>query len=259
MTLGKKMKTVHYEINNEKNAKSIRVSLITDLHSCLYGEDQKELLNAVFQQQPDIVLFGGDIIDEVLPQKNAFIVLEVLSKKYPCFLVSGNHEYRKGNINAIKKTIANFGITILEGICKTITINNQSINICGIDDADVGEKAMLEQLSNVNETAESSLFTILLAHRPEYIDYYLKYSFDLILCGHAHGGQWRLPGLINGLYAPNQGCFPKYAGGQYKFEKSMFIISRGLAKEKTIVPRIFNRPELVIIDIISHKKTQRLQ
>lgn len=72
----------------------------------------------------------------------------------------------------------------------------------------------------------------------------------MILSGHAHGGQWIIPGILNGFYAPNQGFFPEYAGGLYKFDKKIFIVSRGLAKWSTsIIPRIFNPPELVIIDI----------
>ena len=70
-----------------------------------------------------------------------------------------------------------------------------------------------------------------------------------MLCGHAHGGQWRIPGILNGLYCPGEGLFPEYAGGLYEKDGTVMIVSRGLAKESNIVPRIFNRPELVIIDI----------
>ena len=72
-------------------------------------------------------------------------------------------------------------------------------------------------------------------------------DFDLVLCGHAHGGQVRIPGLVNGLYAPGQGIFPKYAGGAYKLDKGSMIVSRGLAKSN--LPRVFNRPELVVITL----------
>ena len=90
---------------------------------------------------------------------------------------------------------------------------------------------------------------MLLTHRPELIDKYNEYNFDLILSGHAHGGQWRIPFILNGLIAPNQGLLPKYTGGLYKFGNNNMIVSRGLARESTIIPRLFNRPELVIIDI----------
>lgn len=89
----------------------------------------------------------------------------------------------------------------------------------------------------------------MLAHRPEYFPLYAKMGFDMALCGHAHGGQWRLPSLINGIYAPNQGFLPEYAGGIYHSAATTMIVSRGLARESTRIPRLFNRPELVIIDL----------
>ncbi len=91
---------------------------------------------------------------------------------------------------------------------------------------------------------------MLLVHRPENYADYRKYAFDLVLCGHAHGGQWRIPGILNGLYAPSQGLFPKYAGGYYNEESVPMIVSRGLARESTIVPRFYNPPELVIVDLV---------
>ena len=78
---------------------------------------------------------------------------------------------------------------------------------------------------------------------------YAGSGFDLVLAGHAHGGQWRLPGLINGVLAPNQGFFPSYAGGRYELGNTTLIVSRGLARESTRVPRLFNRPELVVVDV----------
>ncbi len=92
-------------------------------------------------------------------------------------------------------------------------------------------------------------YTILLSHRPEPFRFYACYGFDLALCGHAHGGQWRIPGLLNGLYAPHQGLFPKYAGGRYLKGGTTMIVSRGLARENTRVPRFYDPPELVIVDL----------
>ncbi|MCI6317034.1 MAG: hypothetical protein MR877_07735 [Spirochaetia bacterium] len=80
---------------------------------------------------------------------------------------------------------------------------------------------------------------------------YLSYDYDLILAGHAHGGQWKLPFAKNGLYAPMQGLFPKYSGGLYDFKKqgSVLIVSRGLSHQIPNIPRFFNPPELVVIEI----------
>ena len=85
--------------------------------------------------------------------------------------------------------------------------------------------------------------------RCAWVEAYRGRGFDLILAGHAHGGQWRLPGVVNGLLAPDQGLFPPYAGWRYELEGGTLIVSRGLARESTRVPRVFNRPELVIIDV----------
>ena len=118
-----------------------------------------------------------------------------------------------------------------------------------MDDPAAGEAAWRNQLERAAAQADPDFFTILLTHRPERVEAYQGRGFDLILAGHAHGGQWRLPGVVNGLLAPDQGLFPAYAGGRYELEGSTLIVSRGLARESTRVPRIFNRPELVIIDV----------
>ena len=102
----------------------------------------------------------------------------------------------------------------------------------------------------MRKASENGNYTILLSHRPEFFELYAAQGFDLALCGHAHGGQFRIPGILNGLYAPNQGFFPKYAGGEYHKKRTVMIVSRGLARESTRVPRFYNRPELVIIDIV---------
>lgn len=240
----------YYEIESNKITDPVRVAFVADLHSCYYGAGQTELLRSIDEQQPDIILFGGDIVDDKLPYENAVAVLKSLSEKYPCYYVSGNHEYWSGEIDTIKQMIAGYGIHILEGQSETVAINEQSINICGVDDAEIGESNFMQQILNAEGQIDPALFTIFMAHRPEYIDTYLQYDFNLILSGHAHGGQWRIPGILNGFLAPNQGFFPKYAGGLYEFSDKTFIVSRGLAKESTRIPRIFNPPELVIVDIV---------
>lgn len=246
----KKLTVSYYEVKSNKISENVRIAFITDLHSCYYGEGQKELLTCIDEQQPDVVLFGGDIVDDVLPPENAVTVLKAAAEKYPCYYVSGNHEYRSGRIAAIKRMIAGYGIEVLEGQSKAAAVKKQTINICGVDDAKIGDAKFMQQIENAEGQADPALFTIFMAHRPEYIDNYLRHDFDLILSGHAHGGQWRIPGILSGFLAPNQGFFPKYAGGIYEFGDKTFIVSRGLARESTRVPRIFNPPELVVIDII---------
>ena len=100
------------------------------------------------------------------------------------------------------------------------------------------------------ESAENrEEYKILLSHRPEVFDTYVEKKMNLVLCGHAHGGQFRLP-LIGGMIAPNQGLFPKYDGGIYEKESTTMVVSRGIGN--SIIPvRFNNRPEVVMI--VLHK------
>lgn len=252
-----RLKTVFYEVETDKISAPVRVALLTDLHSCWYGKNQKNLVKAVQKQNPDIVLLGGDIFDDKISYDNAEIAVHQLAELYPCYYVTGNHEYWSNDIETILNILKDCGVTVLSGDCDVIEVNGQILNICGVDDPDVTLYVMEgipieQQLVRAKEaalTVGAEHYTILLSHRPELLELYQKYNFDLVLSGHAHGGQWRIPGLLNGLLAPNQGLFPKYAGGRYDYETGILLVSRGLARESTPVPRIFNRPELVIIDI----------
>ncbi len=252
--LDNRLKVRIYTIDSEKIDEEIKVVLLTDLHSCSYGENQGDLIAAINSENPDLILLGGDIYDDEMPNENTSIVLESIADKYPCYYVTGNHEYWTNDIESILDLFRGYGITVLEGTYDTLEIRGQEINICGVSDSDNvyytdSDYSIYKQLDDLSEVHENGNYTILLAHRPEHIERYRQYNFDLVLSGHAHGGQWRLPGVINGLYAPNQGLFPEYAGGQYDFEELTFIVSRGLAKESTRIPRIFNQPELVVIEL----------
>jgi hypothetical protein len=95
--------------------------------------------------------------------------------------------------------------------------------------------------------SEDGAYTVLLSHRPELFDAYAANGIDLALCGHAHGGQIRLP-LIGGLFVPNQGLSPKYSEGVHEKGQTKMAVSRGLGN--SIAPvRINNRPELVVITL----------
>jgi len=245
-----------YDIDAPEISSPVRIALITDLHSCRYGEGQKKLIEAVRAQDPDLILLGGDIFDDVRDDENTELFLAGIADDFPCYYVTGNHEYWSGSENfAVKMDILKkYGVPVLSGECETLEINGETLNICGVDDPDAsmisGHSASLPaQLDAAADAVQNDAFTVLLSHRPEYFDLYQTYDFDLVLSGHAHGGQWRIPGLLNGLFAPNQGLFPKYAGGKYVENDTIMIVSRGLARESTRIPRIFNRPELVIVEI----------
>lgn len=250
----------HYEIETEKVSTPVRIALITDLHSCKYGDNEEKLISAIEQQQPDIIALCGDFFDDERPDDNSEALLQGIADKYPCFYVTGNHECWSSSEEYTEKMniLNSYGVHILSGNMETIDVNGQNINICGVDDPEAiipggstpAADTFEEQLKCLEALPENDNFTILLSHRPERFEDYDSSCFDLVLCGHAHGGQWRIPGILNGLYAPNQGFFPEYAGGKYVRDDMTMIVSRGLARESTRIPRFYNRPELVVIDIL---------
>lgn len=241
------IKIQRYTVESDKISSNIRIALVTDTHSCRC----RHLTEYIYREKPDLILLGGDIFDDELPDDNAIKFLEEISGSFPCYYVAGNHEFWSGEkafaskMNVIEKC----GIRRLIGETVSLSVNGQTFNLCGIDDPDTFSDDYENQLKNANDSSRNGLYTILLAHRPERMPEYRQYDFDLVLAGHAHGGQWRIPFLLNGLYTPFEGIFPKYAGGEYNENGTKMIVSRGLAVETTLIPRIYNRPELVIIDL----------
>ena len=251
VALNDSLTTRLYEVRSEKVREPVRLVLLTDLHSCAYGAGQRKLLDAVEAQHPDLVLLGGDIVDDdpSLDEENAWTVVRALAERYPTFYVTGNHEFWGGRPEELKRRMEAYGATVLEGACETVIFQGQPLGICGVDDPAVGEESWEVQLDRAAAEADPDYFNILLTHRPERVDRYEGRGFDLVLAGHTHGGQWRIPGLLNGLLAPNQGFFPQYAGGRYQIGESALIISRGLARESTRIPRLFDPPE-VVVDVL---------
>jgi len=251
----------NYQLASDKIQNPVRIILITDLHSCYYGKNQQRLLQAIDAQNPDMIALAGDIFDDQLPDENTQIVLEAVSEKYPCYYVTGNHEgwCTKEKFQKNMQFLKDHDIIILAGKSEQLEIADQKLFISGIDDPDClayseNKNSTEKQMQELNPDIQNHTYQILLSHRPELFPEYQNLNFDLILCGHAHGGQWRIPYLLNGLYAPNQGLFPEYAGGLYQSDQVTMIVSRGLARESTKIPRFYNRPELVVIDLEAESK-----
>lgn len=248
-----------YTLRTEKLTAPVRLAVLADLHSTVFGDKQEKLIALLRSQSPDAVLIPGDVVDDEKPFTGAQELLSVIGKEYPCYYVSGNHEYWTGRISEIKAMLTAYGVTVLEGSGSLLRVQGQTLRICGVDDPDG-----FESLSYITDHRESDtwqgqfdachsmtgdgLYTVLLSHRPELYETFRNSGFDLVLSGHAHGGQVRIPLLMNGLFAPNQGYFPKYAGGAYPLGSTTMIVSRGLTKNK--LPRVFNPPELVIVTLV---------
>lgn len=247
------LKLVTYEFNDVGfiGNQPLTIALITDLHACYYGNNQAWLIDALAQKQPDVILLGGDIYDDKMSFDNSDELLSQLPAIAPTYYVDGNHEnwLPKSDYDKVMHKIHAHGVELIHG--KSIPLPSSNVVIHGVSDPDGG--GFDRDLKKVAANLNSDKVNVLLTHRPERIEKYRAHRFDMILTGHAHGGQWRVPFLINGVFAPNQGIFPSYAGGLYEFYddeiSTKFIVSRGLARESTKVPRLFNRPELIFITL----------
>ena len=230
-----------------------RIAQVSDLHNAEFGDRNQRLLEMLREAEPDMIAITGDLIDS--RKTNIAVALaftEEAVKFAPCYYVSGNHEARVPEYRELKAGLEAAGVTVLDDAQVKIETSGESITVIGVNDpsfhADylTGDAAVIDQ--KLSELAtEDTGFTILLSHRPELFDTYVAHDMDLVLTGHAHGGQFRLP-LIGGLVAPNQGLFPKYDAGLYSEGSTNMIVSRGLGN--SIIPfRFNNRPEVVLIEL----------
>lgn len=243
-----KLNIANHTLQTEKFTKPVRIVMLSDLHASIYGDNQIDLIRAVKAQKPDIIIFAGDILVEDMPHLASIMLLEGIKDICPCYAAAGNHELKTDDKTACKKIFRSYGVTVVESENHTITINGQTIDICGLEDPFAGEKEFRRQIE-VLKNFKTDNFSLLISHHAEFAELYKKMNFDLIFSGHAHGGQWRIPFILNGVFAPDQGFFPKYAGGVYTYNNTTQIVGRGLVKFY-IIPRVFNRPELVVVDVV---------
>ena len=244
------------KITNDKIPQSFegfRIAQVSDLHNAELGKDNNKLIEKLNECEPDIIVLTGDLIDS--NHTNLEVALSFARqavKIAPCYFVTGNHEAWVGSqYEELRTSLENAGVTVLQDEAIELNYGDECIQLIGLNDPDFSERdsflseSILEtKLSEINI---SNGFTILLSHRPEYFNVYQNKNIDLVLSGHAHGGQFRLP-FLGGVIAPNQGFFPKYDAGIYTENGTTMIVSRGIGN--SIIPvRINNRPEIVIIEL----------
>lgn len=231
----------------------LRFVVVADLHSGSFGDRQQSILAEIRRLHPDYILLPGDIVDDRFPAAPAWTFLQEVASVAPCYYTPGNHEYRTRQMPAILARIRACGVLPLLDETRLLETPAGPLLLAGCEDA---EKTRFDPHYHFPEAlrtafvsvAEHPAYTILLAHRPEYYLLYQLLGFDLVLSGHAHGGQVRIPYLLNGVFSPGQGLFPRHAGGYYQHGHTEHIVSRGVAVFPYI-PRIFNPPEIVVVDV----------
>ena len=231
-----------------------RIAHVSDLHNVEMGEDNEKLLNMLREVKPNIIAITGDIIDS----RNTDIDVALQFTKdameiAPCYYVTGNHEARASEFDKLKEGMIELGVAVLEDGCIELEQSGKTITLLGVNDPSFqtdylfGDSKTVMQSKLQEIINEEETYTILLSHRPELFEVYRESKVDLVLSGHAHGGQFRLP-FVGGLVAPNQGLFPKYDAGLYTEDNTNMIVSRGIGN--SILPfRFNNRPEVILIEL----------
>lgn len=232
-----------------------RILHISDLHNTCFGYHQRQLIKAINDAQPDCIVITGDLLDKRRTTAEHMEpirwLMEAIKDSYPIFYVPGNHEGTSRHYPYLRNYLLQNRVYVLENKRAKITRNNESIAICGIKDPKFypqrnDEEAFLADLQTL-KNACGDMYSILLSHRPERIALYYQCGFHLAFCGHAHGGQFRLP-AIGSVYAPNQGFLPCYVDGQYNQGTTTMIVSRGLGNSR-LPQRIHNRPQLIMVTL----------
>lgn len=223
-----------------------RIAHVSDLHNTEMGRGNETLLGLLKSAQPDIIAITGDLIDRRrtdLDVAEAFVSEAV--KIAPCYYVTGNHEgyTAAGVYEELEQRMLAAGVHVLRGKAVSLERQGETISLLGMEDP-----AFTDGFAVLPEQAEfPGEYRILLSHRPELFSQYCSAQIDLVLCGHAHGGQIRLP-FIGGLIAPGQGLFPEYDAGLYTEGRTHMVVSRGIGN--SLFPlRFNNRPEVVIIEL----------
>lgn len=228
-----------------------KIAHVSDLHNNDWGE---KLIKKIQGESPDIIVITGDLVDSRKTDFDiAMAFIQDAKNIAPIYYVTGNHEARLDDYYLLNERLEKANVNMMDDQSLLLEKGQEKIQILGIQDPDFVEKMTGGGIqgeivsAKAKELLKQDYFNILLNHRPEHFERYVELGVDLVLTGHAHGGQFRLP-FIGGIIAPNQGFFPEYTAGVYKEENTAMVVSRGLGH--SIIPfRINNMPELVIIEL----------
>lgn len=229
--------------------KSFRILQISDLHNKKFHKNNDYIISKIKILNPDIIVITGDIIDaDTKDFDNVYNLIESIVRiNSNTYFVSGNHEWRNINNKEFIKEITKRKVIVLNNLNTIYSKDNMIINLCGIDDSHSNHENTDLAFKNIN----SDYFTVLLSHSPNVIMKYTNLPANLVLSGHTHGGQIRLP-IIGAIIASGQGFFPKYNKGIYNIHPSQVLyIDSGLGT-RALPIRFLNRSQISLINIIGN-------
>lgn len=226
------------KISHAKVKTQFTVVQVSDLHDRAFGTKQEKLLGAIREANPDLIVITGDLFNRHKKEacENAFAFVQGVTSVAPVYFAEGNHEI------SLRETGERYIERIREMGVRVLRNEYADLDRCRL--IGLTQYAAPDTLSSM---LDSDRLNLVLAHRPELFPMYAGTGADVVLSGHAHGGQFRFFG--QGIYAPGQGFFPRYTAGLYRWQKATLYVSRGLGNTIPF-PRIFNTPELNVLQFV---------
>lgn len=244
----KHLETTHYTYETEQlgvDLDGYRIVQISDLHNAKFGKNNQKLVDRIRECEPDMIVLTGDLVDSNHTNVDRAVqFVDEIVKICPVYYVTGNHEYwlEKSEYDELMDGLIGAGVVILDDQVVEISRGDAKFRLVGLDDKSLADGTLEALLSDEKE------LTVVLAHEPQYFARYAGTGVDLVLSGHAHGGQFRLP-FVGGIVAPDQGFLPEYTAGEYYMNGTEMIVSRGLGN--SVIPvRLFNYPEIVCVELV---------
>ncbi len=259
-----RFKVTEYPVTSDKLKNTLKIAMLSDLHGFCYGENNIDLITAVKNTTPDLILLAGDMITCEHPEQFPIArdLLRELVTIAPVYYSNGNHELRssvpgqKGTREylELKNDLISFGVKYLNNETAVIDRGEDTITVFGLDLPDMYYRRFASSkmtvdtlLGYLNAIPDEKSYNILIAHNPMYGHTYARASFDMALCGHNHGGLICLP-FVGSIISPSFKLFPEFAFGDTLVGQTHIITSRGLGTHRYNI-RINNPAELLYITV----------
>lgn len=245
-----KLTTAWYEVPlpaGLEGLDGVKIAQISDVHS---ADLERPLGAALAAAAPDLIVMTGDLVNrEDRELSRALSLARMAAEIAPAFFAPGNHEGDNPCWPELRDRLEEAGVQVLEDRAVLWSLRGEGVNLMGLWDVThdplgwAHAQAALPE--RVRALRREGALNVLLSHRPSLLEEYGAGGADVVFCGHAHGGQVRLP-LAGPVFAPDEGLFPKHTAGVYQAGETRMVVSRGLGNG-TPYPRLWNGPELVVV------------
>lgn len=225
----------------------VKIAQISDVHS---ADLEGPLRAALAAAAPDLIVMTGDLVNrEDRDLSRVLSLARMAAETAPAFFAPGNHEGDNPCWPELRDGLEEAGVQVLEDRAVLRNFRGEAVNLMGLWDVThdpLGRAHAQAALpERVRALRREGALNVLLSHRPSLLEEYGAGGADVVFCGHAHGGQVRLP-LAGPVFAPDEGLFPKHTAGVYQAGETRMVVSRGLGNG-TPYPRLWNGPELVVV------------